>query len=100
MRARSKPVPRRNRRGKNSPKSLRTPPSAYAVGSNPGCLRLQCLKQALGKAGRIENRAQQEERPPGVFLARRFDQDLAPLRAAGEALRALQKPNVQLAFRG
>ncbi len=59
----------------------------------------QRLQQAVGQSRRIENRAQQQKTPARIFFASGLDQHLADFRIAGEFLRTLQQPDIELAFR-
>ena len=62
--------------------------------------RVQRLQQPLGQPGSVKNRSQQQETAARVFFARSLDQNFADFRIAGETLRTLQQPDIELAFRG
>src|ERR1039458_5293761 len=61
-------------------------------------LRPQRLQQASRQPRSVENRPQQQQAAPRIFLARGLDQHLAHFRIADKTLRTLQQPDVKLAF--
>src|SRR5215471_4485720 len=93
-------APRQSKSDRNSPKSSSLPPAGTGTGCGSLSRWPQGFKQAVGQAGRVEDCAKQNERLPCVLFARSFQQNLTHLRIAGKPLRALQKPDVELSFRG
>src|SRR5271169_3129668 len=58
----------------------------------------QRFEQPLGQSRCVENRPQQKQAAPRIFLARGLDQHLAHFRIADKSFRALQQPDVKLPF--
>ena len=62
--------------------------------------RLECFQQSFGKAGSIEDGAQQKETSARVFLPRCLQENFTNFRVAGESFRTLEQPYVELSFCG
>ena len=58
----------------------------------------QRLQQAVGQSRRVENRAQQQQTCGACLFRGGLDQHIADFRVVRELLRALQQPDVELAF--
>src|SRR6266480_2764591 len=62
--------------------------------------RLESFQQPFGKARSIEDRAQQKKTSAGIFLTGCFQKNFTHFGIAGESLRSLKQPYIQLAFCG
>src|SRR5579864_1285158 len=95
--------PPQSKRDRNLPRSYASPPFSTAAAAGRRALERfgpQRLEQALGQAGRVENRAEQQKTTSRVRMPGHFQEHITHFAIADETLRALQQPDIELALGG